>query len=139
MPGYGARVNVSPPTWTNPAATAALLSTVYMLADVEAGIVRNYGDVDRVRPFAVDLRSAIDVFDVATSAIASDDSTANDAFLPLLEAAGGSAHRAEAKLSSKELSDIWPAEGGDILSAIRRSMAISQHVADQLDPRGRVE
>lgn len=121
--------------WTNPAAAAALRSTVDLLKGIEDGIVRNFGDIERVRTFAADLKSTVDIFGTATDAITGDDSKENDSFLPLINAAGGGVEHAEARLSSKELTSTWPIERLDILAAIRRAKAISQNVADQLDPR----
>jgi hypothetical protein len=121
--------------WTNPAASAALRSTAELLKVIEDGVVRNFRDVDQVRGFAADLRSTAEIFETATAAISDDASKENDSFLPLIENAGGSVARAEARLTSKELSSTWPIERGDILAAIRRAKAISQNVADQLDPR----
>jgi hypothetical protein len=122
-------------SWTNPAAAAALRSTVDLLTGIEAGIVRNFKDVEMVRGYASDLRSTTDIFATATDVLTSDASKENDSFLPLIANADGGVTRAEARLSSKELSSTWPIERGDILAAIRRARAISQNVADQLDPR----
>lgn len=122
-------------SWTNPAASAALRSTAELLHSIEDGIVRNFRDVELVRMYASDLRSTSEIFETATSALRSDASAENDAFLPLILNAGGSVERAETRLSAKELTSTWPLERGDILAAIRRARAISQNVADQLDPR----
>ncbi|MCZ4496303.1 MAG: hypothetical protein JWM25_886 [Thermoleophilia bacterium] len=124
-----------PSDWTNPAAAAALRSTVDMLANIEAGIVRDFTNVDRVRGYAYDLRSTIGIFEAATTAITSDSSVENDSFLPLLGQAGGGVSRAEHKLSAKDLNETWAGERSDILAAIRQAKNISHHVADQLDPR----
>ena len=126
---------VSEPVWTNPAATAALRSTVDMLKSIEDGIVRNFQNADLVRSYAVDLKTTIEIFDTATTAITGDASKENDTFLPLLSSAGGGVSHAEMRLSSKELTTTWPLERVDILAAIRRAKSISQNVADQLDPR----
>ncbi|MCW2926303.1 MAG: hypothetical protein JWM86_271 [Thermoleophilia bacterium] len=122
-------------SWTNPAASAALRSTVDLLKGIEEGMVRNFGSVDMVRAYAVDLKSTIEIFETATSVLMNDASKENDSFLPLIDTAGGGVTRAEARLSSKDLSATWPLERGDILAAIRRARAISLNVADQLDPR----
>lgn len=121
--------------WTNPAASAALRSTAELLKQIEDGIVRNFADVDLVRGYAADLKSTVEIFETATDAITSDASAENDSFLPLITNAGGGVERAEVRLSSKELHSTWPLERGDILASIRRAKSISQHVADQLDPR----
>lgn len=121
--------------WTNPAAAAALRSTADLLASIEAGIVRNIQDVNLVRSYAIDLKSTLEIYDAATSAITTDASKENDSFLPLISTAGGGVSHAEARLASKELTSTWPIERGDILAAIRRAKSISQNVADQLDPR----
>lgn len=122
-------------SWTNPAASAALRSTADLLKSIEEGIIRNIGDVSFVRGYAIDLKSTIEIFETATSAITGDDSKENDSFLPLILTAGGGVSHAETRLSSKELASTWPIERGDILAAIRRARSISQNVADQLDPR----
>jgi hypothetical protein len=122
-------------SWTNPAAAAALRSTVDLLKGIEDGIVRNFKDVEMVRGYAADLKSTSDIFQTATDVLTTDASKENDSFLPLISNAGGGVLRAESRLSSKELSSTWPIERGDILAAIRRARAISQNVADQLDPR----
>jgi hypothetical protein len=106
-----------------------------MLRVIEDGIIRNFGSVERVRYYASDLKSTMEILDTATSAITNDDSKENDSFLPLINSAGGGVTHAEARLVSKELAATWPIERTDILSAIRRAKAISQNVADQLDPR----
>jgi hypothetical protein len=121
--------------WTNPAAAAALRSTADLLQNIEDGVVRNFRDVELVRAYASDLRSTSEIFETATAAISGDASKENDSFLPLISNAGGGVERAEARLTSKELSSTWPLERSDILAAIRRAKAISQNVADQLDPR----
>ena len=121
--------------WTNPAASAALRSTADLLAMIEAGIVRNMKDVDLVRGYAVDLRSTMEIYDAATTALSGDASKENDSFLPLISAAGGGVLHAETRLASKELTATWPIERGDILASIRRAKSISLNVADQLDPR----
>lgn len=122
-------------SWTNPAAAAALRSTVDLLKGIEDGIVRNFKDVEMVRGYASDLKSTAEIFATATDVLSTDASKENDSFLPLINNAGGGVSRAESRLSSKELSSTWPIERGDILAAIRRARAISQNVADQLDPR----
>jgi hypothetical protein len=122
-------------SWTNPAAAAALRSTVDLLQGIEEGIVRNFKNVDMVRGYAADLKSTGDIFATATDVLMNDASKENDSFLPLINNAGGGVSRAESRLSSKELSSTWPIERGAILAAIRRARAISQNVADQLDPR----
>jgi hypothetical protein len=138
-PGPATQADVPSPTadtaWTNPAAAAALRSTAELLKSIEDGVVRNFKDVELVRAYASDLRSTTEIFETATAAITGDASKENDAFLPLISNAGGGVERAEARLTSKELSSTWPIERGDILAAIRRAKAISQNVADQLDPR----
>lgn len=121
--------------WTNPAAAAALRSTVDLLDGIEQGIVRNFADSNLVRQYATGLRSTMEIYEVAAMTITSDGSPENDAFLPLIESAGSSASLAETRLSAKELAATWPLERSDILAAIRRARALSQHVADQLDPR----
>jgi len=121
--------------WTNPAAAAALRSTVDLLKDIEAGVVQNFTNLEMVRSFASDLRSTVEIFESATDAITGDDSKENDSFLPHINNAGGGVSHAENRLSSKDLTTTWPLERGDILAAIRRAKAISQNVADQLDPR----
>ncbi|MCW2922455.1 MAG: hypothetical protein JWL76_2329 [Thermoleophilia bacterium] len=123
------------PVWTNPAASAALRSTADLLGTIEAGIVRNISDVGLVRAYAVDLRSTMEIYDAATTALSTDASKENDSFLPLISTAGGGVTHAESRLSSKELASTWPIERGDILAAIRRAKSISLNVADQLDPR----
>jgi hypothetical protein len=123
------------PVWTNPAASAALRSTADLLGSIEAGIVRNISDVGLVRAYAVDLRSTMEIYDAATTALTTDASKENDSFLPLITTAGGGVTHAEARLTSKELASTWPIERGDILAAIRRAKSISLNVADQLDPR----
>jgi hypothetical protein len=121
--------------WTNPAAAAALRSTVDLLKTNEDGVVRNFKDVELGRGYAADLKSTAEIFQTATDVISTDASKENDSFLPLITNAGGGVLRAESRLTSKELSSTWPIERGDILAAIRRARAISQNVADQLDPR----
>ena len=121
--------------WTNPAAAAALRSTVDLLQDIESGIVRNFKNADQVRSYAADLRSTSEILDAATAAIVGDASKENDAFLPLIDNAGGGVAHAEGRLSAKDFVATWPLERGDILAAIRRARAISENVADQLDPR----
>jgi hypothetical protein len=121
--------------WTNPAASAALRSTAEMLGTIEAGIMRNMGNVELVRAYAYDLRATMDIFSTATTAITGDDSKENDSFLPLIETAGGGVEHAETRLTAKEIRSTWPIERGDILAAIRRARSISANVADQLDPR----
>ena len=123
------------PSWTNPVASAALRSTADLLKGIEDGIVRNFTDIERVRLFAGDLRSTLEILTAATTAISTDASVENDSFLPLVASANDGVELAENRLSSKELAATWPIERGDILSAIRRARAISQNVADQLDPR----
>ncbi|MCW2924222.1 MAG: hypothetical protein JWM98_1626 [Thermoleophilia bacterium] len=122
-------------SWTNPAASAALRSTADLLKDVEDGIVRNFKNAGLVASYAADLRSTSEIIDAATTAISTDDSKENDAFLQLLENAGGSVSHAQDRLSSADLVSTWPLERGDILAAVRRAKAISSNVADQLDPR----
>lgn len=122
-------------SWTNPAASAALRSMSELLRGIEDGVVRNFTSVEQVRTYAVDLRSTIDILGTATDAIRTDSSAENDAFLPLMDTAGGGVERAESRLSSKELTATWPLERGEILAAIRRARSISENVADQLDPR----
>ena len=122
-------------SWTNPAAAAALRSTVDLLKGIEDGIVRNFTNVELVRGYAADLKSTADIFATATDVISTDASKDNDSFLPLITNAGGGVLRAESRLNAKELTSTWPLERGDILAAIRRARAISQNVADQLDPR----
>lgn len=121
--------------WTNPAAAAALRSTVDLLRAIEDGIVRNYQSGDKVSGFAVDLRSTSEIFETASSVLLGDASKENDSFLPLITTANGGVNQAESRLSSKDIQSTWPAERGDILAAIRRARAIGQNVADQLDPR----
>ncbi len=123
------------PVWTNPAASAALRSTADLLGTIEAGIMRNIQDVSLVRAYAIDLKSTLEIYDAATTALSTDASKENDSFLPLISTAGGGVTHAESRLSSKELSSTWPIERGDILAAIRRAKSISLNVADQLDPR----
>lgn len=122
-------------SWTNPAAAAALRSTAELLRGIEDGIVRNFRDAQLVRAYAPDLKSTSDILETASAALLSDTSKENDAFLPLIDNAGGGVSHAEARLSSKEFASTWPLERGDILAAIRRARAISTNVADQLDPR----
>ena len=98
-------------------------------------MVRNFKDVEMVRGYAADLKSTAEIFQTATDVISTDASKDNDSFLPLITNAGGGVLRAESRLVAKELSSTWPLERGDILAAIRRARAISQNVADQLDPR----
>jgi hypothetical protein len=121
--------------WTNPAAAAALRSTADLLEQIESGIVRNIKDVGLVRGYAIDLRSTLEIFETATTAITGDASKENDSFLPLITTAGGGVTHAETRLTAKELTSTWPLERGDILAAIRRARSISDNVADQLDPR----
>lgn len=123
------------PVWTNPAASAALRSTADLLGTIEAGIIRNIQDVSLVRAYAIDLKSTLEIYDAATTALSTDASKENDSFLPLISTAGGGVTHAESRLSAKELASTWPLERGDILAAIRRAKSISLNVADQLDPR----
>ena len=121
--------------WTNPAASAALRSTADLLQGIEDGMVRNFRNPEAVRGYAIDLRSTLDILEAATTAITSDGSTENDAFLPLMETVGDGVGYAENRLASQNFATTWPLERGDILAAIRRARAISRNVADQLDPR----
>lgn len=121
--------------WTNPAAAAALRSTVDLLKGIEDGIVRNFKDADLVRGYAADLKSTADIFGNAVEIVSTDTSKENDSFLPLINNAGGGVMHAESRMNSKDFGATWPLERGDILAAIRRARAISQNVADQLDPR----
>ena len=121
--------------WTNPAASAALRSTSDLLQGIEDGIVRNFRAPDMVRSFAIDLRSTLEILESAATAITTDASKENDAFLPLVSTAGEGISFAEARLSSQNFAATWPVERGDILAAVRRARALSRNVADQLDPR----
>jgi hypothetical protein len=123
------------PEWTNPAAAAALRSSVELLRQIEDGMIKNYGDVDKVRSFAADLRMASETFSVANDALLNDAAKENDAFLPLINRAGSNVSAAEVKLSSKEFASQWPFERGDIVNSIRHAKVISGNIADQLDPR----
>ena len=121
--------------WTNPAASAALRSTADLLKGIEDGVVRNFKSVELVRGYAADLKSTIDIMGTDATAISTDGSQENDSFLPLISTAGGGVEHAESRLSAKDLTATWQIERGDILAAIRLARAISQNVADQLDPR----
>jgi hypothetical protein len=122
--------------WTNPAATAALRSSVQILKSIEDGIVKHYAEVDKVRIFAADLRTTSDIFQAANEALTGDSNKDNDQFLPLIGQAGSRVMVAEGRLSSKELAAIWPFERSNILEAIKHARVISSNVADQLDPTG---
>lgn len=120
--------------WTNPAAAAALRSSVDLLKGIEDGILKHLDDVDRARNFAVDLRATSEIFTTATEAIMGDAYKENDQFLPLISRAGGSVNGAEGRLLSKDLASNWPAARSEVLSALRSSRVISLNVATQLDP-----
>ena len=124
--------------WTNPAATAALRSSVQILASIEEGIVQNFAQVDKVLGFAADLRTTTDIFQAASDALLSDTNKDNDQFLPLIGQAGSRVTSAEGKLSSKDITSTWPSERATILEAVRHARVISSNVADQLDPFGAV-
>ena len=125
--------------WTNPAAAAALRSSVDMLRVIEDGMLRSYDDVDRVRVLVSDLAVTDEILQAADKSIRTDASSSNDQFLPLVVTAGTGVQMAQARLDSKEIAQTWPIERGDILAAVRRARAISANVADQLDPRSRFD
>jgi hypothetical protein len=120
--------------WTNPAAAAALRSTVDLLTLIEAGITRNFTDPDRVASFASDLHATVAIFAQATDAVASDASKENDSFLPLITTAGDNVAAAEERLNAKDFNTTWPIYRNDVLAAVRTARSLSQNVADQLDP-----
>lgn len=121
-------------SYKNPAATAALRSTVEILKGIEDGIVKNYTEVEKVRSFANDLHAAADIVSAASDAIMGDANKDNDQFLPLITQAGARVSAAEIRLSAKELSSTWPSERSSILDGIRHARVISSNIADQLDP-----
>ncbi|MEO6866908.1 MAG: hypothetical protein ABI200_02700 [Gaiellales bacterium] len=121
--------------WTNPVAAAALRSAVDLLGGTEEGIIRNFADTSFVRQHAAGLRSTAELFSVATDVLRNDASIENDAFLPLVTNAGTSVSEAEFRLSAREITSTWPLERSEILASIQRARALSQHIADQLDPR----
>ncbi|MCW2949346.1 MAG: hypothetical protein JWN41_359 [Thermoleophilia bacterium] len=122
-------------TWTNPAAAAAMRSTVDLLTMIQDGITRNFQDPSRVSAFASDLRSTYDIYGQATDAIQQDDSKENDAFLPLILKAGTNISDAQEHLLAKNFNATWPLYRNDILAQVRTARSLSQNVADQLDPR----
>jgi hypothetical protein len=121
-------------SWKNPAAAAALQTSVNILQQIEDGIVKHYGDVERVRTFASDLHQSSDMFAAASDAVTSDASADNDQFVPLLGRASDGVSSAETRISSKDLSSTWPSERSDILSTIRTAKLIATNVSRQLDP-----
>lgn len=123
--------------WTNPAAAAAMRSSVDLLKGIEDGILKHLDNIDRVRSFAIDLRSTSEIFTTASDAIANDGFKENDQFLPLINRASGSVSGAEGRLLSKDLAATWPSARADVISAIRSSRVISDNVARQLDPTAR--
>ncbi|MCW2974482.1 MAG: hypothetical protein JWN72_2755 [Thermoleophilia bacterium] len=122
-------------TWTNPAAAAAMRSTVDLLKLIEEGITRNFADPNRVLGYASDLRSTFDIYTQATDAITADDSKENDSFLPLINKAGANINDASDRFDSKDFATTWPLYRNDVLAQIRTARSISLNVADQLDPR----
>lgn len=135
-PPVSGRSSIAAAPWTNPAATAALRSSVQILQSIEEGIVKNFAEVDKVRVFASDLRTAGDIFQAANDALLGDTNKDNDQFLPLIGQADARVSTAEVRLSSKEIASTWPTERSNILEAIRHARVISANVADQLDPTG---
>ncbi len=135
-PPVSGRTSIAAAPWTNPAATAALRSSVQILQSIEEGIVKNFAEVDKVRVFASDLRTAGDIFQAANDALLGDANKDNDQFLPLIGQADSRVSTAEVRLSSKDISSTWPNERSNILEAIRHARVISANVADQLDPTG---
>lgn len=119
--------------WANPAAAAALRSSVDMLKGIEAGILKNFQDVERVRAYSTDLRSTSEIFSVASEAV-NGGNKEDDQFLPLIKRAGAGVTGAEVRLSSKEITSTWPLERTDILGAIRAARVLTENVARQLDP-----
>jgi hypothetical protein len=120
--------------WKNPAAAAALQTSVDLLKNIEDGIVKHYGEVDKVRAYAADLQQSNDMFQSATDSISGDQSKDNDQFVPLIGRASGGVENAQTRLLSKDISSTWPAERSDILSAVRTAKLIAQNVSRQLDP-----
>jgi hypothetical protein len=121
-------------SWKNPAAAAALHSSVDMLTSIERGMERNFSDVSHIRSFVSDLHSATDVLTLATDALTNDGEVGNDSFLPLVTRASTNVAGVEARLASKEIVSTWPSERTDILAAIRQARTLSFNVAKQLDP-----
>jgi len=121
--------------WTNPAAAAAMRSTVDLLKMIEDGITRNFQDPARVVAFASDLHSTYDIYAQATDAITNDDSKENDSFLPLISKAGSNIADAQDRFDSKDFATTWPLFRNDVLAQVRTARSLSQNVADQLDPR----
>jgi hypothetical protein len=120
--------------WYNPAAAAAMKSSVDLLKGVEDGIVRNFDNLDRVKAFTNDLSTTSDMFGSAQTALSGDASKENDQFVPLIDRAQNPARSVYQRLTSKEIVNTWPAERNEILSSIRSSKAIASNVADQLSP-----
>lgn len=120
--------------WINPAAAAALRANVELLKTIEEGIVEHFGDIERVRGYAIDLRTTSDMFGAAHDAVAGDKLPDNDQFLPLIDRAGTGVSTAESRLNSKEIGSTWPAERTEILSAIRAARVLTDNIARQLDP-----
>lgn len=118
--------------WQNPAAAAALRTSAELLKGIEDGITQNFQSVDRVRTFAVDLRSTGDIIAAAGEALLSDASPENDQFLPLIGRANNGVSLAEIRLTAKDLASTWPFERGDILASVRQSRVLSEQIARSL-------
>ncbi len=122
------------PAWGNPAAAAALRTTVQMLRSVEDGVVQSYSNLDQARAYAADLSSAGDILAVASTALSTDNNVENDQFLPLISKATGGVTVASTRLLSRELAATWPTERSEILSTIRMARMLGENVARSLDP-----
>lgn len=127
-------VGHTPEPWRNPAASAALRSSVDMLKQVEKGILDNFSDVSRARTFTKDLWVSGDMMEVAATALKSDKFEENDQFLPLIGKAGTSVVGAAGKLDSKDITENWNAQRNEILGSIRTARTMGENVAHQLDP-----
>lgn len=119
--------------WRNPAASAALRSAADLLGGVEDGIVRNFDSYVRVRTMVGDLRSSLEVIGSALDALASDASTDNDQFLPLIGTAGSALAYVENRLTDGEIGVTWLDERADILASVRKARTITHNAAAQLD------
>lgn len=128
------KVAAGTPNWTNPAAAAALRSSIDLLKGSEDGIIRNYQDPERARVFSAEVASSGDITSVAQQAVLSDASKENDQFVPLIDRASGYIGVASTALANKDLAANWPSARMDIVTAIRQARMISENVAKQLDP-----
>ena len=132
FPGAAKQAAVPGAPWQNPAAAAALVSSSELLKSIEDGVISNYGDVERVRTFATDLRATNEILASASDTLLGDSSAENDQFIPLVNRASTGVGAAELRLSSKDLTATWPAERDDIISAIRQARVLSFNIARQL-------